>query len=153
MVARKRYLQSIFRLCRRTHGHRLQRLGRQRRLRQVRYQIIVSRSLSYRNHSSIPGLTLCRLKSLPEWRCHRQCSLQQRYQIYLWPRLNVALHLNCADVEYVAAFKNLQETLRRRDSEIYGLQSKVIELESQLERYRRAEGRENDDNRGKGYRR
>ena len=53
----------------------------------------------------------------------------------------------------MAAFKNLQETLRRRDSEIYGLQSKVIELESQLERYKRAEGREMEDVRGKAYRR
>jgi hypothetical protein len=53
----------------------------------------------------------------------------------------------------VATFRNMQESLRRQDGEIYALQSKVIELESQLERYRRVEGRECEDTRGKAYRR
>ena len=55
--------------------------------------------------------------------------------------------------EYVATFRNMQESLRRQDGEIYALQSKVIELESQLERYRRVEGRECEDTRGKAFRR
>jgi predicted nuclease with TOPRIM domain len=59
----------------------------------------------------------------------------------------------CADIEYVSAFKNLQETLRRREGEIYALQSRVIELESQLEACRRAEGRDGADARGQQYRR
>jgi len=45
--------------------------------------------------------------------------------------------------QYVSSFRNLQETLRRREGEIYGLQSKVIELERQLEGYRRSEVQRN----------
>jgi hypothetical protein len=33
----------------------------------------------------------------------------------------------------------MQDSLRQRDGQIYALQSKVIELERQLEHYRRAE--------------
>jgi hypothetical protein len=46
-------------------------------------------------------------------------------------------------IEYVSSFRNLQETLRRREGEIYGLQSKVIELERQLEGYRKADTQRN----------
>jgi hypothetical protein len=60
----------------------------------------------------------------------------------------------CVDIiEYVLAFRNLQEALRRRDADVYALQSRVIELESQLEVYRRVEGRDGSEARGQQYRR
>src|SRR5579871_4949031 len=43
-------------------------------------------------------------------------------------------------LEYVSSFRNMQEVLRRQEGEIYGLQSRVIELERQLNAYRRPEG-------------
>jgi len=42
-------------------------------------------------------------------------------------------------IEYVASYKNMQETVRRQEGEIYALQSKVIQLERQLDAYRRPE--------------
>jgi hypothetical protein len=41
--------------------------------------------------------------------------------------------------EYVASFRNMQETVRRQEGEIYALQSRVIELERQLNAYRGTE--------------
>ena len=41
--------------------------------------------------------------------------------------------------EYVTAVRAMQDSIRQRDGQIYALQSKVIELERQLDHYRRAE--------------
>lgn len=48
-----------------------------------------------------------------------------------------------SNVEYVSAFRNMQERLRQRDGEIYALQSRVIELERQLDAYRRVDVQNN----------
>lgn len=42
-------------------------------------------------------------------------------------------------IEYVSSYKNMQDTLRRQEGELYALQSKVIQLERQLDAYRRPE--------------
>jgi len=65
----------------------------------------------------------------------RTYSLLKRDVVHLYAFANVT--------EYVASVRNMQETIRQRDGEIYALQSKVIELERQLECYRRSEAQRN----------
>jgi len=50
-------------------------------------------------------------------------------------------------IEFIARVKDMQEAkeaqIRQKDGLIYKLQSKVIELENELDRYRRSDGNRN----------
>lgn len=59
-----------------------------------------------------------------------------------------SLRFSVADgVEFIARVKDMQEAkdaqIRQKDGQIYKLQSKVIELENELDRYRRQDGNRN----------
>lgn len=81
-----------------------------------------------------------RLEGFPYYPRNPLNQILQIFQIYFsFTRIVISFLLKILMIEYVASYKNMQETVRRQEGEIYALQSKVIQLERQLDAYRRPE--------------